>query len=283
MNIGNLLKKYRLEQGKTQVEFAGKVISRSYYAKIENEKHQIKAADLICLLDYNGIDLTAFFTQLDKKYALYREQILHQRKLMEKAYYKVDVNLMQKVKYLINSSELSQKDKEKQNLLIDGFMELLNVDGKPNVSLRRKMKEEMFDIPEFNQTKFMLYCNTMRFYTFADNNMISKQLVRRYKDTENIVIQKDLLSIVINMLVFSIEQDNLDDVEFYISYVDAIPTTPDILFYKNVIQFFESLIKYKKNRQEEFLKICDLIIESLAISGMESYSSELDKFKNKYK
>lgn len=33
--IGSLLKKYRLDQGKTQAKFVGHIISRSFYSKIE--------------------------------------------------------------------------------------------------------------------------------------------------------------------------------------------------------------------------------------------------------
>lgn len=163
MTIGSLLKKYRLEQGKTQAKFVGKIISRSHYAKVENDQHQINVRDLITLLNYNGIDLSDFFMQINETYESYKEQILHQRKLMEQAYYKLDIDQMQKIKQIINTSKLSENDKKMQNLLVDGFMELLNVDGKSNHALRKELKEKIFDIPEFNKTKFMLYCNSMRF------------------------------------------------------------------------------------------------------------------------
>lgn len=47
MTIGSLLKKYRLEQGKTQAKFVGKIISRSHYAKVENDQHQISFSYLV--------------------------------------------------------------------------------------------------------------------------------------------------------------------------------------------------------------------------------------------
>lgn len=73
MTIGSLLKKYRLEQGKTQAKFVGKIIDRSYYAKVENEIHQISARDLMSILAYNGIDLSDFFTQINEKYESYKK------------------------------------------------------------------------------------------------------------------------------------------------------------------------------------------------------------------
>ncbi|MCF1784018.1 XRE family transcriptional regulator [Lactobacillus mulieris] len=35
MQIGSLLKEYRLSQGKRQKEFVGEVVSQSYYSKVE--------------------------------------------------------------------------------------------------------------------------------------------------------------------------------------------------------------------------------------------------------
>lgn len=282
MGIGKLLKEYRLEQGKTQAEFVGKIIDRSYYAKIEKELHQINATDLINLLDYNEIDISSFFSQLNKKYESRRKQILHQRKLMEQAYYNVDIKQMKKIKYTINSNKLSKNDQEMQNLLVDGFIELLNTDGEPNFALRKKLKEKIFDIPTFNPIKLMLYCNSMRFYTLSDNKMIAKRLIKKYKQDENMVVEKDLLSIVINILIFSIEKNDLEDVEYYFSYVDSVPAIPDIYFYKSIIQFLECLIRFKQSGNSSFLKMCDVIIEAVSLSGMRDYSLELSKFKNKY-
>ena len=156
---------------------------------------------------------------------------------MEQAYYNVDIKQMKKIKYTINSNKLSKNDQEMQNLLVDGFIELLNTDGEPNFALRKKLKEKIFDIPTFNPIKLMLYCNSMRFYTLSDNKMIAKRLIKKYKQDENMVVEKDLLSIVINILIFSIEKNDLEDVEYYFSYVDSVPAIPDIYFYKSIIQF----------------------------------------------
>ena len=57
MTIGSLLKKYRLEQGKTQAKFVGKIISRSHYAKVENDQHQINVRDDISSISF----LLSFF------------------------------------------------------------------------------------------------------------------------------------------------------------------------------------------------------------------------------
>lgn len=67
MTIGKLLKEYRLAQKKTQKEFASKVVSPSYYAKVEKNIHRIAAEDLLNLLRANQIPIFAFFSHLNKK------------------------------------------------------------------------------------------------------------------------------------------------------------------------------------------------------------------------
>ncbi len=68
MTIGDLLKQYRINQNKTLQEFAGNIIDRSYYGKVERNVHQISAENLINLLRYNQIDATEFIETLDQNY-----------------------------------------------------------------------------------------------------------------------------------------------------------------------------------------------------------------------
>ena len=65
MEIGELLQKYRLEQGKTQKAWAGKVISPSFYSKVEKGLNRISAEDLLQLLEANQIPLWEFFSHLE--------------------------------------------------------------------------------------------------------------------------------------------------------------------------------------------------------------------------
>lgn len=94
MTIGDLLKQYRINQNKTLQEFAGNIIDRSYYGKVERNVHQISAENLINLLRYNQIDTTEFIETLDQNY---QSQIQIQRKIMEEAYYHVDKNKLKKL------------------------------------------------------------------------------------------------------------------------------------------------------------------------------------------
>lgn len=66
MTIGELLRECRVSQNKKQKEFAGEILSPSYYSKVEKGKHKITAKDLISLLIYNQISVKQFFGRLDE-------------------------------------------------------------------------------------------------------------------------------------------------------------------------------------------------------------------------
>jgi len=68
MTIGELLKYYRINQNKTLKEFAGNIIDRSYYGKVEKNIHQISINNLIDLLNYNQINTAEFIEKLNSNY-----------------------------------------------------------------------------------------------------------------------------------------------------------------------------------------------------------------------
>ena len=57
MEIGDLLKEYRLKQGKSQRKFIGRIVTQSYYSKVEKNNTQLTANNLIDLLHYNEISV----------------------------------------------------------------------------------------------------------------------------------------------------------------------------------------------------------------------------------
>lgn len=242
MTIGELLRDYRVGKGKKQKEFVGNVISPSYYSKIEKNKHQISATDLIELLRYNNISTTDFFSNLDQDDKAYNQQIRNISNLMLEAYYQVDRDKMINLKSMVQNSNLSKKDQEEQILMIDGFLELLNGNHRVSDSkeIRNNLKKKIFDIPNLNSTKLMLYCNSMRFYSLSDNKLISKNIVHQFRDSKDVEIQKRILAIIINLLVFSVENNDYDGLDFFIDSANKIPANPELFFYKNVLFFYKS-------------------------------------------
>ncbi|WP_328798129.1 Rgg family transcriptional regulator [Lactobacillus ultunensis] len=129
----------------------------------------------------------------------------------------------------------------------------------------------------------MLYCNSMRFYSLSDNKFISEKIIRQFKQSKNIEIRKRILAIIINILILSIENQDFNNIDFFISSGEYISTIPDLLFYKVALQFFINFVQYKLKNKQICLERCDDIIHLFHLSGMVEYASELNKFKSRYK
>lgn len=283
MTIGNLLRQYRIQQNKKQREFSKNVLSPSYYSKVEKNQHRISAEDLIKILRYNHISIKKFFEDLDKDGEEKQLLIENISSLMAQAYFKSDIHKLNDIKYTIITSNLSKEDKKDQLLYADAFIALITNKIQDNMKLKDQVREKFFNMPEFNETKIMLYCNTMRFYTAADNLIISQMLLNKYKDSNNIIIQKYLVSISINMLVILIENNKLKETSYYLNVLIGRLDNPDLFFYKAVFVFLSNFIDYKKSHNLNKLEACNRAIDAFKTFSMEEYAKELTKFLEEYK
>lgn len=282
MNIGSLLKEYRIKQGKSQRKFAGDVLTQSYYSKVEQNRNQITVQALIKLLSQNQIQLQDFFQRVvQEDDAQHELQQINQ--MMTQAYYSNNLSQMEQIKSLIDVSSLSSNKKEDQLLMISGFIELMdNKKIQTDKELQNKIKSKIFDIPDFNQNKLMLYCDFMRFYDLESNWIITQTILKQYKNTADIDIQKLLLAIITNLLIFSIEENRFTGLLGIIDYAKKIKTIPDLFFYKLVLSFFENISSYKVTNNHVYKDKAQDIIRAVNHAGMTEYSNELFKFINKY-
>lgn len=276
MKIGELLKEYRLKQGKSQRAFIGTIVTQSYYSKVEKNNTQLTANNLIDLLHYNEISVQKFFSKFDEENSDLHHQIKDIEDMIIEAYYTNNIDKMNKVKKLIYSSKLNKYDQKSKILLIDGFLALMDP-SLNNKELISSIKNKIFDIPSFSQEKLMLYCNFMRFYSLADNEIITKTILRQYQDTKNSDIQELILAIICNIMILSIENNDFNNISYFTNSINAFKTTPKLLFYKLDIDFFYNLIETKKGDTSK-LKRSQEIIDIIARAGMSEYSKELQKF-----
>ena len=64
MEIGELLKEYRLSLGITQKQMAKNIVSTSFYSRVEQGISRINAIDLLKILKLHSINKTDFFNQI---------------------------------------------------------------------------------------------------------------------------------------------------------------------------------------------------------------------------
>ena len=276
MTTGELLKDYRISQCKTQKQWAGDVISASFYAKVEKNLSRISADDLIELLHFNQIPLIDFFSKLRPKDKLIHQQELEIDRLINEAYYQNSKKELQQIRDVVAESKLPNKSDEL--LLIDAYIAVISKDptmlGKEAIN---KIKEKVFNISNFDEDGLILYCNFMSFYDLNSNLLLSKKIIKQCIGTSSVKIQGKILAIIINMLIFCIRNKRFEEADVFVNYADQIKTTPDVFFYKMLVPAFYNIVKYHNAHNKKYLDETEIIIKSIKLAGMPDYSKELEE------
>ena len=280
MTVGELLKKYRVEQMKTQKQWVGNIISPSFYAKVEKNIHRITVEDLLALLRYNKIVSVDFFKRLDqndKNNYEFEKEIINQ---IIDAYYQQSKSKLEQIRQTVIASNLP--DKDEQLAFITGYIALLDNDFRGlDKQTKTKIKNRLFNISVLDRNDLYLYCNFMSFFDLNSNLMLSKRLIRHFKDDSDVIVQKAILSIISNLLILCTTANRYDETTFFIETARQIDINPDLAFYRGVFVFFESLIASHYRQQENDLEDCQTIIDFFNLIGMREYSEQLKKFMQK--
>lgn len=277
MEIGELLKKYRLMHAATKKAWAGNVLSPSFYARVEKGMNRISADDLINLLHANKISVIEFFEQLNPHDHLIISEDRALRLAANKAYYngkRTDLlNLYNQI------AKRDSPNKEEHLMLLNIYMAIIDDNySSIDAATLEKMKNRIFAADVFDVDTLKLYCNCISFYNLDENLIISKRAVMQFKNNNSISIQKNILGIIINILIFCIKAKRYQEADFYVNSAEEIATTPEIYFYKTLLLFFKDLLQYREKSEEHYLDQCHDVIRNIALSGMIEYSNELKDF-----
>lgn len=272
--IGQLLKEYRLNRGKTQREFTSGIISTSFYSKVEKNLSRISAEDLIKILACNDIELWDFFSSLgavnNDKYQIELDSE------MKNAWYHNNRDKLINIKKKIEAS--NWKNKDEKVLIVDGWIEAMkDGDEQPNLEIREALKEKIFNISSINKNKMILFCNSMEFYDFESNLIISKQIIEKFRGSKDIAIQEALLGIIANMLYLIIIKDKYAYAEMFLDYANNISTTPSLFFLKNCIFFYANLINYHLRKDRTCISNCKMAIRTFKNLGMKEYGESSEQ------
>ena len=281
MTIGQLLKQYRIESSKTQKEWAGNTISTSYYSKVEKDQHRITAEDLIALLRANNIKLWEFFGKLSQEDKVRYDENRDIGEAMNEAFYHNDKDQLKDIKNVIANSEIA--DKEDQLLFINAVIALVgnhnveNLDEKDQIEL----KEKIFNISDFDESKLALYCNFMTLYDLDNNLLISRRVITQFRYSGNSNVQETILAIVINILFMCNEENRYKETEFFIQAADQISTKPNLFFYKNCIFILKNIVNYHYEKKDEYVNKARMAIDHISSLGMPEYSKDMKKILDK--
>ncbi|WEV51778.1 XRE family transcriptional regulator [Lactobacillus sp. ESL0731] len=275
MEISELLKKYRMAQKKSQQEWSGDIISRSFYAKVERGVHRISFEDLLNLLNFNHISVIEFINKLSSDNYPSNEKEKHLYHYIINSYYqKSETNLINAKEQVANSNLFNKKE---LLILINSLIALVNNNfDKIDKASKVEIETTLFNIENFNEFNLKLYCDCMHFYPLQTNLIISKNIVQKFLKIEK--LQISVLGIISNILGLCIEHNYYSETDFFIDSAAQITTRPELFFYKNMIEFFKSMIAYHYDHKKYHLEYCFWVIKTIKTNGMPEYAEDLKKY-----
>lgn len=282
MTIGELLKQKRLENGKTQKDWVGGIVSTSYYAKVEKNQHRIAAEDLLAILKHNDLSISDFFKNLtDKKSPIISQRNEINRRTID-AVYQNDLDQLNALIEQIKNYNWPQADKEESILLIQGFIESvkddLNDDYLPDQTVARNIKEKIFNIPDFNRFKLELYTNFMFMYDYQTNLVLTKQVIKQIDQTKD---EKEVLAIcgILNNMIFQlIENKKFALTQPFFEAAEKLPNLPDLYFPRSMICLSRYVVNYHFNHKKEDLDKAKLIAKTFTITGYKDFGESAQKY-----
>ena len=276
MTIGNLLRQYRQEAGKTQRAWIGDIISPSFYSKIEKNTTRISAQDLIEILRYNHIDLDSFFSKLD--YRSKSEDELKKNVISKSidAYYEFDIDQLSAIKNAIAKSAVHNKE----DLILKLNILIYTANSSPeklSLSEKQQLKAKFYNEDNLDQESLKNFCNYMYFFDFTSNLTITKKFLKKFGRSNDEKIQFLVLGILINMIGISIKHQSYKNARQLIKISKKIPTKPSTCFSKMVLFLLENLINYHYEPLQVYLDNCKMQVKQLSLIGMKKFSQQCQK------
>jgi len=205
MTIGEALKKERIMLGLTQTQMAGKVLTKSYYSKIERNVHEINAIDLINILNSHGINTAEFLNNIEKSESSIEIRIHKYNYMLHVAYYQKDL------KSLDLLHQLLKKEKQIDEILdLEAQIELLKASIKKDFSLipineQKRLKNIILNTENWNESNLRLFSMAMQLFKIEEVNIIVFSIFSKYKNINGLSssLQKIIAATAVNFLEYS--------------------------------------------------------------------------------
>lgn len=263
MKIGQALKKVRIELGLTQTEMCGEILSRSFYAKVEADKHEISADKLIKMLFFHEVDINWFFQLIREDYISEEQKKVEKLQAgMSKAVSKENIQMLEQ--YSKQIMEL----KEHKILKLRTIVTLAYFRNELD-ELSDEIKKEIFE--EFDKGNrwveeiglIRLMTNTIPFWSqdrldFVINNLLV-YMDKKHDISE--LMQERYLRLLENYLVTSYERGvykNPNHARYINKVLETVITTKfnfHFMLYKINAIYMRALFKDNKVQSRDIRKL----------------------------
>ncbi|MGY3750803.1 helix-turn-helix domain-containing protein [Vagococcus acidifermentans] len=283
MDIGNTLKKIRIERGLSQKEMCHDIVTTSYYSKVERGIHQISADNLLIILQKNNISVTDFFELVNLNDVYKNSLNTAISNEIEQAYYQLDVSHLKRIEENLNN--IFQKNDYNYIFYTNLIkLTLFNINQDKNLLTEENkqfFKQKIFDMNNWDSFRLSLYNNMIDFYDLESN----LTLINSITSKPNLIEIEPLLveTILINFIGYCIENNCDSYAAAFFSIIENMPTTPNNFFNKNMFTFFKNLVFYREIPDNSFLEKINQAVNVFNFLDMTEYGTKLHQFYQKNK
>lgn len=270
MKIAEGLKQVRKMLGISQEKMSGNVLTKSYYSKIERGEFEIKACDLVAILNLHDIKPSEFFAMMEKgmkqsKYDYYID-------ILRKSYYRNNLNTIQRI---INNLKEEKQDRKTKSLLAHVILLKTNLEGNTyqmSTSQKNFIKKLIFEVDNWDKYNLRLFSMAMNLFEITEMNAIVQLILDKCKQSKDDDFSKFIPAILVNFLDYSFGSGNENSkiIRQAIDQLKQAETIPQNCFTLIMGKYYESMWNkdYKKAQK---------IIDFLHQIGMEDFVAKMYK------
>lgn len=221
--IGKQLKKTRILLGLTQAEMADRIITESFYSRVENGKNEISINDLLKILNAHQVSLFDFFNGVEE---CEPKAIILQKRII-RAFIDCDVTALEK----INSST----DQHKIQLEIQLMVATIKKSTSQLIaSLQKEMKDNLLQIGSWNEKSLWQLAISFPLYSFKEGTLLINSIYEKENsfDFNNLRVLLAIAFVELNYLQLCFQNDREKEGKLTIYHLKKLPASAPIFLPK---------------------------------------------------
>lgn len=280
-NIGTIFKKIRLDKKYSLKQVSEGILSLSLLSKFERNESDITITKFFLLIDRLNLTLEEFsFILNDFKSSNLEEKM----KEINKAHSNNNLS------YLINLEKEELQEWNTSNKITHRLNAIMirAIANDLDKSVSNNQKEisflinYLFEIDNWNMYEIILFGNSMRVFNKETVMLLSKEMLKKtyiYSDTKK--MKEELVRVIINTIIFCLEERELDSVNFFLIAIEKIlGENSTYYFEKTKLLYLKGLYNLLINNTNKGKLMCLEAISIMKTLGNSNLSHNHEKYMN---
>lgn len=257
ITVGEKLQLMRLSLGLNQTEMTNKVISRSFYSRVENNKSNVNIEDLLAILNIQGISVIDFFADFVNNHShkyLFQERITSSFNIN-------DIDGLKQIKADPNLTDI--RIKQILEYMINKLIGNVSV---PSV-VKNNLKHDILQFDKWDEESLWIFSNVMDLYNFSELQGMVNSIFNHYKKSkmcEEYSLQLIALIAVQYLHLCSKQGNAVLEIKKTCNYLEKLPYVNKIFLFKLIGSYYKAMSNGDNESADNILQLvkdCGYIIE----------------------